>query len=458
VIWAFLAFTAIAAVLALLALAPVRKEPLAVVTFLCAWVVGEVPVHAAVVVVAGTAALGGTVTPRGPVWWLALGLGIGATVGYVVLAVSAHRSAGLVDQALNTAAGGPVDAEGVDLAPAWLSWWRLVVAVPFRFGRIRRIRNIDYEGDGLYRHKLDVLVRRADPPSGAPVLVYIHGGAWVIGDKREQGLPMLHELVQRGWVCVAINYRLSPKATWPDHIVDCKRALAWVRAHIHEYGGDPSFLALSGGSAGGHLSALAALTPHATGWQPGFEDADTSVDACVPFYGVHDMTGSPEAEGAHGQGLIELLEKRVMKLPYVDNTPVYDQASPDQRITPDAPAFLVVQGANDTLVPPQVGRRFAARLAATSTAPVAYLELPFTQHAFDILVSIRSRHTTLGVVRFLEGVRARSSSAPGVTAPGHSDRPGDGEDARSDARSGARSDRPAEGAKQGEVLDTGQSF
>ena len=211
---------------------------------------------------------------------------------------------------------------------------------------------------------------------------------------------------------MAINYRLSPKATWPDHIVDCKRALAWVRAHIHEYGGDPSFLAVSGGSAGGHLSALAALTPHDREWQPGFEDADTSVDACIPFYGVHDMTGAPEAEGAYGHGLIELLEKRVMKLPYVDNTPTYDQASPDQRITPEAPPFFVVQGANDTLVPPQVGRRFAARLAAASTAPVAYLELPFTQHAFDILVSIRSRRTTLGVVRFLEGGPGPFGSRP----------------------------------------------
>ena len=429
VIWVFLAFFIAFAI----------KVPLFP---LHAWLVGELPVHVAVVVLAGTVAIGGNVSSHGPVWWLSLLLGIVATIGYLGLAVSAHRSAGLVDEVLESAAGGPIDAEGIDPAPAWLSWWRVVLAVPFRFGGIRRIRNIDYVGDGLYRHKLDIVVRRADPPTNAPVLVYIHGGAWVIGDKREQGVPMLHELVQRGWVCVAINYRLSPKATWPDHIVDCKRALAWVRANIHEYGGDPSFLAVSGGSAGGHLSALAALTPDAPEWQPGFEDADTSVSACVPFYGVHDMTGSPEAEGAHGHGLVELLEKRVMKLPYVENTPTYDQASPDQRITADAPPFFVVQGSNDTLVPPQVGRRFAARLAATSTSPVAYLELPRTQHAFDVLVSIRSRNTTLGVVRFLEGVRARAARAPEVQQP---------------MESGRDDDRVGD-ANQGEVLDTGQSF
>ena len=156
---------------------------------------------------------------------------------------------------------------------------------------MQAVRNIDYVGR-----------RHARPPPrhhpaarrparrGAPVLVYIHGGAWVIGDKREQGLPLLHELARRGWVTVTINYRLSPKATWPDHIVDCKRAVAWVREHIAEYGGDPGFIAVSGGSAGGHLSALVALTPGDPAFQPGFEEADASVDACVPFYGVYDMT------------------------------------------------------------------------------------------------------------------------------------------------------------------------
>ena len=289
---------------------------------------------------------------------------------------SGGGSVALVDEALESASGGPVRTEGVDPAPVWMAWWRVVVAVPFRFGAIRRIRNIDYTGDGLYRHKLDVLVRRSGPATGAPVMVYVHGGAWVIGDKREQGVPMLHELVMRGWVC---------------------------------------------GSAGGHLSALAALTPDAQEWQPGFEDADTSVDVCIPFYGVHDMTGDPEAEGAYGHGLIELLEQRVMKLPYVENTPLYAEASPDQRITASAPPFFVIQGTNDTLVPPQVGRRFDDRLRAISRSPVAYLELPRAQHAFDVLLSIRSRATTLGVVRFLEATRAAARATPRETAPDRAD-------------------------------------
>ncbi len=104
---------------------------------------------------------------------------------------------------------------------------------------------------------------------GAPVLLQIHGGAWVIGNKDQQGMPLMYHLADKGWVCVAINYRLSPRATWPDHLVDCKRALAWIREHIAEYGGDPDYVVVTGGSAGGHLTAMMGLTANDPAYQPG---------------------------------------------------------------------------------------------------------------------------------------------------------------------------------------------
>ena len=405
-----LAFVVVFALLAVTIVAPIRREPFTVLCFVATFIVGELPVHTAVVVLAGTVTFASAGHRHNWPWWLALGIGLATTAAYAWLGFVAHRSGRLVAASLDGATGGRIAGPGPDPGPVWLTWWRLVLAVPFRFRRIRRIRNIDYVGDGLYRHQLDVLVRRDDPPTAGPVLVYIHGGAWVIGDKREQGIPMMHELAERGWVCVAINYRLSPKATWPDHVVDCKRALAWVREHVADYGGDPSFLAVSGGSAGGHLCALVALTPNEPAWQPGFEDADTSVDACVPFYGVHDVTGDPESSGLHGPGLVDLLQRRVMKLTRSEDAAVFEQASPERHVAETAPPMFVIQGANDTLVPPQVARRFVQRLRAVSRQPVAYLELPCTQHAFDILASIRTRHTTLGVVRFLESVRGRTGA------------------------------------------------
>jgi acetyl esterase/lipase len=216
---------------------------------------------------------------------------------------------------------------------------------------------------------------------------------------------------------VAINYRLSPRATWPALIVDCKRAVAWVREHIAEYGGDPGFIAVSGGSAGGHLSALLALTPDELAWQPGFEDLDASVDACLPFYGVYDTTGDPERSGAYGKGTLDLLERLVMKTSSADNPQLFEEASPDRRVTTGAPPMMVFHGINDTLVPVAVARHFVAQLRLHSQAPVAAVELPRAQHAFDVLASIRSRHTTMGAVRFLEAMRVRADDRAPVPGP-----------------------------------------
>ena len=117
------------------------------------------------------------------------------------------------------------------------------------------------------------------------MLLQIHGGGWMISNKNQQGFPLVYKLAANGWVCVSINYRLSPKATWPDHLVDCKRALAWVREHIDEYGGDPDYVVVTGGSAGGHLAAMVGLTANDPEYQPGFEAVDTTVRAMIPLYG-----------------------------------------------------------------------------------------------------------------------------------------------------------------------------
>ena len=417
VAWVFFAVSMVFVALVVNAFVPIRREPFTVASFALGWIPGELPIHVGTLLVLGTVAFAVEGVLRSWPGWVGLALVVVSCVGFVRLAVVAHGAKSLVDRALADATGGAIGGDGIEARPAWNHWWRLVIAVPFRFRGIRRQRNIDYWGDGNYRHKLDILSRRKVPGERAPVLVYIHGGAWVIGDKREQGIPMMHELVQRGWVCVAINYRLSPRATWPSHIVDCKRAVAWVREHIAEYGGDPDFIAVSGGSAGGHLSSLLALTPNDPEWQPGFEDLDTSVDACVPFYGVYDMTGQPDRFGAYGPGSLNLVERMVMKTTYADNPRQFDLASPDRRVTAAAPPMFVFHGSNDTLVPPEVARYLVAELRRISEAPVAFVELPLTQHAFDVLASIRCRHTTMGAVRFLEGMRVRVKG-PGRTASG----------------------------------------
>jgi acetyl esterase/lipase len=258
--------------------------------------------------------------------------------------------------------------------------------------------------EGGKRNLLDIW-RRSDLPAdaGAPVLLQVHGGAWVVGEKRGQAHPLMAHLAERGWVCVTINYRLAPRSTWPDQIVDVKRALAWTKANIARYGGDPSFLAITGGSAGGHLASLAALTPNLAAYQPGFEDADTSVDVAVPFYGVYDFTNR---DGTAGKALGPFVAKQLFKSALDDDRERWELASPMSHVGPDAPPIFLLHGTNDTVVPVQQARSFAAMLQAASLNPVVYAELPRAQHAFDGLPSIRAHHTVHAVERFLAVIRS----------------------------------------------------
>lgn len=250
----------------------------------------------------------------------------------------------------------------------------------------------------------DVWRRRDLPRDGkAPVLVQIPGGAWVIGMRRPQAYPLMSHLAARGWVCVSIGYRVSPVHTWPDHIVDVKRALAWVKENIARYGGDPDFVAITGGSAGGHLSALAALTPNDPKFQPGFEDADTSVVAAVPVYGRYDWF-STEGEGR--PEFVGLLDKFVVKREFATHRNIYVDASPIRRLRADAPPFFVLHGTDDSLIPVGEAREFVDELRAVSKSPVAYAELPNAQHAFDIFSSPRAHKSAEAVARFLSWVYA----------------------------------------------------
>ena len=272
---------------------------------------------------------------------------------------------------------------------------------PFQFERegVRKHRGISY-GEAGVRNLLDIYQPGAPSERPRPVLLQVHGGAWIVGHKEEQAKPLMYHLAQRDWVCVSINYRLSPVDKFPAHIIDVKKAIAWVRDNIADYGGDPEFIAITGGSAGGHLSALAALTANDSEYQPGFEDRDTTVQAAVPFYGVYDFLDRDNIRPA--MPLEDFLGDKVMPCsPFADRE-LWDRASPLSRINADAPPFFVIQGTHDSLVWVEEARNFVASLQAQSKQKVAYAELPGAQHAFDMFHSVRTDHTVNGVADFLE--------------------------------------------------------
>jgi len=189
-----------------------------------------------------------------------------------------------------------------------------------------------------------------------------------------------------------------------------------VKEHIAEYGGDPDFVAITGGSAGGHLSSLAALTPGVSEFQPGFEDADTSVQAAVPLYGVYDFLNR---DGSGRADMEEMLAWFVFKSSLADTRDVWERASPMSWVGPDAPPFFVIHGTNDSLVPVEQARSFAHMLREESRQPVVYAELPRAQHGFDLFSSVRTLHTLRAIDRFLAVVRS-TSGASETWAPGTS--------------------------------------
>jgi acetyl esterase/lipase len=344
-----------------------------------------------------------------------------AGLGYLIR--DARKAGEIAEQQLAESLGPDyldkvtTDPGAADLAEALPTPVRDLIR-PFALMRpdVERIADINYR-EGGSRARLDIYRRKDVDLHDAPVLIQVHGGGWTIGDKSQQGLILMNRMAARGWVCVAMNYRLAPKHPFPAQIEDVKRAIAWTREHIASYGGDPSYLVITGGSAGGHLASLAALTPQVAEYQPGFEDADTSVSACVPFYGVYDL-GGVTGDKAAVMMRDKFLAPRVFRKDPDRHRHDFELASPITHVVPDAPDFFVIHGSHDGLVSVRQARAFVEKLREVSTGMVTYLELPGAQHAFEVFSSIRSQQVIRAVERWLEWHRVTRRGATSDRAAG----------------------------------------
>jgi len=407
------------------AIRPIPGMLLSLITFFTGWLTAELApqllvIHAVVATSLGLA--GGFQGWQGHLA-LAFDIAIAAGLGYLIWV--GQRARHVLEDALCEQLGpdymshvtSPKKEAPFDLRTPWRE-----LILPFRQKHpdVKLVRNLSYGPYGK-RNLIDVYHNKT-PDTGAPVLIYVHGGAWVdyppyslmgqrslMTHKDHQGKPLMLQLASRGWVCFAPNYRLSPEFAFPDHIIDVKTAIAWVREHAAEYGGDPNFIAIAGGSAGGHLSALAALTGNDPEYQPGFETADTSVDVAIPIYAVLDFTNDANIPAVKGRTFF-LLERTVMKKKIRDAREDYEKASPLWRARPDAPPFFVIHGKHDSLVPVKEARHFVERLRAISRSPVVYAEIPGAQHAFDVFPSIRTAHVVRATERFLDYVWTNRAS------------------------------------------------
>jgi len=373
------------------------------VYFLAAWLTGELAFIHLVWQLGLTAVLAFTGVFSNPMAQSGLGLFALSWLGLLYLHAQSQDTGEYVQNALYRALGRDYRKDIPASRRETLSdnivsrsWLR-----PFKFPRdgVQVHSHISY-GDAGKRNLLDIYQPTSPRDGGSPILLQVHGGAWMIGSKDEQAKPLMYHMAQRGWICVSINYRLSPRAAFPAHIIDVKKAIAWIRENIAEYGGDPDFIAITGGSAGGHLSSLAALTPNREQWQPGFEDADTRLQAAVPFYGVYDFRDRYNIR--KGMSMDGIIGDKVMQCPMSGNEELWDEASPLCHINADAPPMYVVQGRHDSLVWVEEARVFVSAAQAVATNPVAYAELPGAQHAFEIFHSVRTDEVVTSVADFLE--------------------------------------------------------
>lgn len=346
-------------------------------------------------------------------------LGLALTGAAAVGTVGLIRDSLRTNETMEASLAGLIPQQDLDARPRSV---RAGAVIPLIAGnrRRRRTRNVVYTKKrsanpetgitGSPDLKLDVYLPLDDvqPGEKRPAILQIHGGAWVLGSKNEQGIPLLNHLASCGWVGFNIDYRLWPKAKYPDHVVDCKLALAWIREHAEEYGVDPNFIAVTGGSAGGHLCAMTALTEGDPVFQPGFEDADTSVQAAVPFYGVYDLKNEGKYYGGDRQHdiIIKLMQRFVMGMPLTEDEDAWRSYSPIDRVTEDSPPMFVIHGDKDVLVPVSMGRALARKLRGISKNPVAYAELHGAQHAFEVFPSIRTMSTVEYVERFLNHIHS----------------------------------------------------
>jgi acetyl esterase/lipase len=407
----FLTLSALGAALTANGLRPLPGgNPLAIPSFFLGWITSELAPHNLAVTTVGSATY--LAKRRGrldPDDRIGLGLNLLSAAGLGWMIWQGIRSGDVVEAALTEGLHDEYVAEldpkpeKADLATPWR---QVLMPWEIKHPAVKRKSGIDYVGDGHRRHRLDVYYPRA-AGTGRPVLLQVHGGGWVVGRKDDQGLPLMTHLAARDWVCVAPNYPLSPKAAWPEHLIALKRALAWTRQHAPEFGGDPTFIAVTGGSAGGHLAAMLALTQNDRRHQPGFEDADTSIQACVPFYGAYDLANTLGTRAGRDQ-LRYFLEPVVFQSRDPD---VAEDATPLAHVHGDAPPFFVIHGRHDSLVDVNEARELVRRLREVSSRPVVYAELPGAQHAFDVFHSIRSAHVIRGVERFLRWVHAGHAAA-----------------------------------------------
>ena len=193
------------------------------------------------------------------------------------------------------------------------------------------------------------LPKKRDATRLLPAFIYMHGGAWETGSKKD-GVPAICYYAAHGFAAASVGYRLSSEAQFPAAVEDCKCAVRFLRAHAEKYDIDPRRIGAMGASSGGHLAAMLALTPgEMFAGEGGWVDFSSGVCAVCDLFGVSDFLQMP---AKHFPGALSATA-RFLGGDVVQARDRYREASPVNYVHAGAPPFLLIHGAADELVPPR---------------------------------------------------------------------------------------------------------
>lgn len=258
-----------------------------------------------------------------------------------------------------------------------------LAAVPLRGAEIVVEKDIVYGTGGGKDLKLN-LARPERADGLLPAIIYIHGGGWRYGDRKDyQGA--IEEAARHGYVAATITYRLSdpdssgkPTNPFPAQIEDVKCAVRWLRANAEKYRVDPNRIGATGGSAGGHLSLLVGVTGASTEFEGngGHAGIPSRVQAVVNYFGPTDLprlhATSPRAAGL----LDNLMDGSPEKM-----AALYKAGSPITYVSKDDPPMLTIHGTADPIVPVEQATEFDAAMKKAGASHTLML-LDGEKHGF----------------------------------------------------------------------------
>jgi len=256
----------------------------------------------------------------------------------------------------------------------------------------RIVRDIEYAQVGNISLRLDLYLPGSEGPH--PLIVWIHGGAFLGGDKARIFWTPLPNLTERGYAIASINYRLSGQATFPALVQDAKAAIRWLRANAGKYRIKADRIVVGGESAGGYLSAMLGTTGDVAALEDltmGNPKESSRVQGVVDFFGPSDFlqmdAGAPRpCEKPQVHNVPQSPESRLLGCSLQTCPEKVRMANPITYVSKEDPPFLILHGTGDCLVAPNQSQLLYDALRTAGVRADLHL-LPDLAHADKLFLT-----------------------------------------------------------------------